>query len=95
MTAADTSLEAFASIQHRIKYDRVRILRAIVASGNTGKTCDEIEVELGMSHQTASARMTDLADDEHIERTTVRRKTRSGRPAGVCVATIAGIAAAT
>lgn len=41
-------------------------------------TCDEVERELGMSHQTCSARFADLKRDGLIEPTT-RRKTRSGR----------------
>lgn len=46
------------------------------------RTCDEIEAALNMSHQTASARLTELYHACQIVRTG-RRPTRSGRQAWV------------
>lgn len=94
MTTADTSLQAFASIKPHAARMETAILRAIVATGTHGATCDEVEVTLGWSHQGVSARLVDLTRNGHIALTHLRRKTRSGRNAGVYVATIAGIAAA-
>lgn len=55
-----------------------------------GKTCDEIEVDLGLTHQTASARCTELKATKHLIPLVeggkkVRRATRSGRKADVLV----------
>jgi hypothetical protein len=48
-----------------------------------GATCDQIEVECLMRHQTASARLRELFLDEFIFDTGERRETRSGRTARV------------
>lgn len=47
-----------------------------------GATCDEVEQALGLSHQSASARMTELKARGLIK-LAGKRKTRSGRNAGV------------
>ena len=51
----------------------------------TGATCDELELLLGVSHQTASATLRDLQGRRGIQRAIVdsraRRPTRTGRPA--------------
>lgn len=46
-------------------------------------TCDEIEQELGMSHQTISPRVHELAKLGLIVDSGARRKTRSGRTATI------------
>lgn len=46
-------------------------------------TCDELEALTGLAHQTASARLNELANTGCIVRTDERRKTRSGRSAWV------------
>ena len=56
--------------------DAKRILALFEWHGHA--TCDEAEIQLGMSHQTCSARFADLKRAGLIEPTT-RRKTRSGR----------------
>ena len=81
----DTSAEARESIADQIGSIEQTVLQAIVARGIGGATCDEIEVELGMRHQTVSARFTKLAQDGKIEDTGWRRKTRSGRKAIVWI----------
>lgn len=47
------------------------------------KTCDEIEMITGLSHQTASARVNDLKKAYRIHDSGERRKTRSNRNATV------------
>jgi predicted transcriptional regulator len=71
-------------------YDQVRL------AGWDGKTTDEIEATLGLTHQSVSARVNELKNwkpDPLIERRGVTRKTRAGRPADVYV--LAGLRAAT
>jgi len=71
-------------------YDLVRL------AGWEGKTCDEIEAELGLTHQSCSARVNELENWKPkplIERRGAKRKTRAGRPAFIFVQ--AGLRAAT
>jgi hypothetical protein len=72
--------------------DRALILEALGAAGLRGETCDALEVALGMTHQTASARCSDLLRDGMIVRKLVpgpkkyeKRPTRTGSPAAVLV----------
>jgi len=46
-----------------------------------GLTCEEVEIHLAISHQTASARIRDLRLAGVIRDTGERRKTKSGRQA--------------
>lgn len=80
-----TSIEAHESIKHRKALDRARILAAIKRKP---QTCDELEVKLGMSHQTCSARISEMHSGRHptIKRSGKLRKTRSGRLANVMAA---------
>jgi hypothetical protein len=56
-----------------------------------GATCDEIEVALGLAHQTVSPRVYELHKKGLIVDSGLRRKTRSGRGAKVWVtAKVAG-----
>lgn len=57
---------------------RLRILQHLRTVKDS--TCDEAEKRLGMSHQTCSARFSDLKREGKIEPTT-KRKTRSGSTA--------------
>jgi len=66
--------------QQKKHLDRAKILNHISLHGP--KTCDEIEIDLGMSHQTASARCSELKRDEILEKIGTR-PTRSGRSAAV------------
>lgn len=78
---SDTSKAAAQEIAPVADSLRQRVLRAIQTRGDA--TCDEIEVTLGMRHQTASARLRELVLGGFIEDTGTRRKTRSGRGAVV------------
>ena len=62
---------------------------AYVRSAPEGATCDEVEVALGLKHQTASARLNDLMKLGRVQfrydaaGKAFRRLTRSGRGARV------------
>lgn len=84
----ETSIAAHESIRHRKAIDRSRILAAIKRKP---QTCDDLEVRLGMSHQTCSARISEMQRvycgmPACIKRSGKKRKTRSGRAANVMVA---------
>ena|ERR1700690_123951 len=72
--------------------DKERIRAYLSIAGSTGATCDEMERELGLSHQTCSARCSDMLNrDETIIRKPCsktryeKRPTRTGAPAAVLV----------
>lgn len=66
---------------------RVRVLEYIGAQGEDGATDDEVEVALGMLHQTASARRRELELMGEVVKTDRERPTRTGTAAAVyCVA---------
>ena len=72
---------AAANLKTNKQRDAARILKYLDVYN--GKTCDELEVALGMSHQTCSARCSDLARAGLIIRTGEKRPTRTGSPAAV------------
>lgn len=80
---SETSLEAHKSQKDKAPGDGTKILQFIAASTATGCTCDEVETLLQFSHQTASARIRDLALAHRIKDSGLRRKTRTGRTATV------------
>jgi predicted transcriptional regulator len=83
---SDTSAEAYEQIQLFSKNIRRSILQAIAVKGEHGATCDEIEVELGMRHQTASSAITYLLHTmKAVADSGARRTTRSGRKARVYI----------
>lgn len=70
-----------SDLQQRV-YDLIRM------AGWEGKTTDEIEATTGLSHQSISARVNELANwkpEPLIERRGARRKTRAGRQAFIYV----------
>ncbi len=79
-TNSDTSFQAADSIKGVAVSLRLKVFRYIERAP---ATCDEIEEGLGMRHQTASARIRDLAKLDILEDSGHRRKTRSGRLATV------------
>lgn len=83
----DTSVAAAQSIAGGAEQLRARVLAEIATRG--GATCDEVEVALDLRHQTASARVNELAEEGKIADSGARRKTRSGREAIVWVVTSA------
>ena len=82
----DTSRDAAESIRPFSAAMKERVRRHIAVCDGHGATCDEIEVRLGLRHQTASARIKDLAKDKVIYRSGTTRPTRSGRQAHVWLA---------
>lgn len=81
MTVQETSKQAFESTGRGRRSDRWKIFTFIAGIGESGCTCDQIEDVLGLKHQSASAAITHLRDDEYIYDSGLRRKTRSGRDA--------------
>lgn len=73
------SLAAYESVKPDAATMRNKVLDCLSQSP---ATCDEIEAALGMAHQTASARLTELYRSRKITRTG-RRQTRSGRTAWI------------
>lgn len=81
----ENSAQALASID--TVSIREQIHEHIRRSRGIGRTCDEVEVDLDLRHQTASPRLLDLRKEGHIMRRG-KRKTRSGRNADVWVAKV-------
>ena len=84
---AETSREAAEAIRPHVNELEKIVLRAF-AHSLSGLTCDEVEKWTGMWHQTASARMRELALKGLIKKVVVdgkplKRATRSGRLAFV------------
>ena len=79
----DTSREAAESLTD-MTLGRLRrmVLTSIQRAGLRGMTCDEVEVSLGLSHQTCSARVNELAGIDLIK-IIGKRPTRSGRNARI------------
>ena len=79
---SDTSAGAALSLVGKTRRMRRRVLW-YVAGRPDGATCDEVEVALGMLHQTASARIRELVQLACLVDTGGRRRTRRRRPAAV------------
>lgn len=78
-----TSEEAADSVAPAAASLRERVYACIDQAGESGLTCDEIEVLTGLAHQTASARCRELVLADRIYATEKVRKTRRGRNAQV------------
>jgi hypothetical protein len=81
-----TSEDAAASIEGSANSLRGMIWRCAFEFNLHGITCDEIEEQLGMRHQTASARIRELELSSDLIKTDRKRPTRSGRGAFVYIA---------
>ena len=81
--APDTSHEAAESMRPHVSRLAMKVVAALW--GNEGRTCQEIEQYLGMSHQTCSARIWELQKALVVRDSGKRRKTTSGRNAIVWV----------
>ena len=81
----DTSIAAAESISEVSSALRAQVFDWIRACGKDGATCDEIEVGLGLRHQTASARIRELVLKNRTVDSAARRLTRSARLAIVWV----------
>ena len=90
--AIETSEAAADSLTpERLGSLRLQVLLYIVSRGEAGATTDELEACLEGRHQTISPRVNELAAVYRlIERSSLKRPTRSGRHAFVYVATDAG-----
>lgn len=80
-----TSAEAFDSVQGVTGELRRRVYDIIKRSGLVGMTSDDVEETLGLSHQTVSARCTELKKRGLVIESGRRRPTRSGRNAAVLI----------
>lgn len=81
--SSPTSKAAATSIEPTSGTLRAIVLAFIRGRGASGATCEEVEIALGMKHQTASARMRELAQAKLIVENGKRRTTSSGRAAAV------------
>lgn len=82
-----TSRAAAESMHATAPRLRERVYRAIAEAGAHGLTVDEVERLLGLTHQTASARVNELMNAQRIDnRNRARRPTRSRRAAKVWTA---------
>lgn len=86
VASSDTSTAAAFSMQRKpAALLRQRILHQIREAGALGLTCDALEAQTGLSHQTASARVNELMKTGAIEDSGARRLTRSDRKATVWI----------
>jgi hypothetical protein len=67
------------------RYQRARIVALARKRRGQGITCDEAEVVLAMSHQSCSARFSELKRDSILIPTEITRPTRQGGRARVMV----------
>jgi hypothetical protein len=77
VAGSDTSLAAAEEIAGDAATLREKVWRHIAGTGS--KTCDEVEMDLRMRHQTASARIRELVLAGRLTNTGRRQLTRSGR----------------
>ncbi len=77
------SEEANARIHHDKAAIRNQILKYIRDCGADGATCDQIEIALELSHQTASARCAELKKLKLVIDSGGRRETRTGSKAAI------------
>jgi hypothetical protein len=85
---SDTSEAAAESVKHDAQHLRAACYVHVLASGDVGVTCDEVEVIMEGRHQTISPRIRELVSEGRIIDSGRRRKTRSGRNAAVYIATV-------
>jgi hypothetical protein len=83
MAGSDTSLAAALSVIQGAENIRRRVYRYIRDTGETGATCDEVEIALEGRHTTISARIRELSIMHAIVDTGDRRPTSSGRSARI------------
>ena len=85
MTYRHESRLAFDAVTPSIGELAQRVLDLVRSSGMHGATCDEAIAILGLTHQTASPRFTELEAKGLIIRTDKRRRTRSGNQAAIYI----------
>jgi DNA adenine methylase len=84
LSTADASASAAQAASESAPQLRSAVF-ALISKAADGMTCDEVEVALDLKHQTASARIRELALEESIEDSGRYRLTRSGCKAVVWV----------
>lgn len=82
----DTSRAAAESVTAHVPRLEQMVLDSVAAAGPDGRTCYEVEFMTGLSHQTASARITSLSRRGALVDSGQRRLTITGRKAIVWVA---------
>lgn len=80
---AETSAEAYATTPKSARTAQQAQVLGFIKARPAGATCDEAEASLGISHQTCSARITELQARNLIRFGAEQRKTRAGRNARV------------
>ena len=83
---SSTSREAAESMKGCVGTYEAMVLDFIRSRDAYGATADECLVQLGLTHQNGSARVSTLAQKGKIIRSSRKRVTRSGRKAWVYVA---------
>lgn len=86
VSGSDTSKEAAESMAAIHGHDEAIVFAALERAGSRGRTDDELEVELGLSHQSASARRRGLVLKNRAHCSGLKRLTRSRRKAFVWLA---------
>ena len=81
----DTSAAAALSMRDHAQHLRHIVYGWFADRGPQGATCDALEADLDLRHQTASARVHELWAAGKLVRTHARARTRSGRLAAVYV----------
>jgi hypothetical protein len=83
---SSTSREAAENMKESAPTYEARVLDFIRSRDRYGATADECLVQLGLTHQNGSARVSELAKKQLIIRSSRKRLTRSGGKAFVYVA---------
>jgi len=81
-----TSKAAAKSMVKPSRNQRQRVWEHIHCFGGTGKTCHEVEEEIGIIHGSCASRIWELREMGRIERTGRTRTTPTGREADVYIA---------
>jgi predicted transcriptional regulator len=74
-----------ANLRTNKSRDRAAIIAEVASRGDRGATCSEIELATGLSHQTASARCSELKRDGVLVVSGERRPTQTGSMAAVLI----------
>lgn len=82
----DTSIAAADSLQTMAATLTEAAYQYVLGRGSDGATCDEVEVALGLRHQTASSRLWALERAGRVTMSVTTRPTRSGRKARIYLA---------
>lgn len=93
VSSSEPSREAADSVAEETPNLRAKVFNFVFSRGDDGATCDEVEIALGLRHQTASARCRELVLQGRLMKRldmvtgkSLRRPTRSGRKADVLFA---------